>query len=220
MSLGILGTKVGMTQLFDNEKRQVVPVTVIHAAPNVVLKQFTQDKDGYSSVQVAYGDKKTTRVNRPDAGQFAAASAKAGKTIEPRSEIKEWRLDSDPGDELSVGSEVTVEKLEGVNFVDVSGVSKGKGTQGVMKRHNFKGSIRTHGTHEFFRHGGSIGTRLTPGHVLKGKKMGGRMGNERVTVQNLRLHGVDAEKNLLFVVGAVPGARGGLVEVTPAVKRS
>ena len=220
MALGILGTKVGMTQLFDSDKRVVVPVTVVHAEPNIVLRHFTQAKDGYSSVQVAHGNKKATRVNRPDAGQYTGPSAEAGKSIAPRKNIREFRLDSDPGEDLAVGSEITVEHLSGVSFVDVSGTSKGKGTQGVMKRYNFAGSIRTHGTHEFFRHGGSIGTRLTPGHVLKGKKMPGRMGNERVTAQNLRLHGVDAEKNLLFIVGAVPGCKGGLVEVHPAVKKN
>ncbi len=219
MTLGILGTKVGMTQLFDHEERRVVPVTVIHAEPNIVLKRFTQAKDGYSSVQVGYDDKKPTRINRPDAGQFAKASKDAGKTIGPKKVLREFRLDEDPGDDLAIGAEVTVSLLDGVEFVDVSGTSKGKGTQGVMKRYNFRGSIRTHGTHEFFRHGGAIGTRLTPGHVLRGKKMAGRMGNERVTTQNLRLHSVDAEKNLLFVVGAVPGWKGGLVEVRPAVKK-
>ena len=219
MSLGILGTKVGMTQVFDDDKRVVAPVTVIHAEPNVVLRHFTKAKDGYSSVQLAYGEVNAARVNRPDAGQFNKASTEAGATIAPARNIREFRLDDDPGEDLSVGATVTVERFEGVKFVDVSGTSKGKGTAGVMKRYNFKGSIRTHGTHEFFRHGGSIGTRLTPGHVLKGKKMPGRMGNERVTVQNLKVHSYDAEKNLLFVVGAVPGAKGGLVEVRPAVKK-
>ncbi len=218
-SLGILGTKIGMTQLFDEEERKVVPVTVVHAEPNVVLRRFTEDKDGYSAIQVGYGEKKATRTNRPDGGQFAAASKVSGKTIAPRQFIGEFRLPADPTDDLSVGAEVTVDKLDGVAFVDVSGTSKGKGTQGVMKRYNFKGFVRTHGTHEFFRHGGSIGTRLTPGHVLKGKKMGGQMGNVRVTTQNLRLHSVDAGKNLLFIVGGIPGHKGAVVEVRPAVKK-
>ncbi|MCP4868948.1 MAG: 50S ribosomal protein L3 [Proteobacteria bacterium] len=217
--LGILGTKVGMTQLFDADKRAVVPVTVIHAEPNVVLKRFTQDNDGYGSVQVAYGDKRPTRTNRPDAGQYAKASEAAGKAVSPKKVIREWRLDGDPSDDLSIGSEVTVERFDGVKFVDVSGTSKGKGYQGVMKKYNFKGFVRSHGTHEFFRHGGSIGTRLTPGHVLKGKKMPGQMGNVRVTTQNLRLHGVDAAKNLLFIVGAVPGHKGSVIEIRPATKK-
>ena len=219
MALGILGTKVGMTQVYDADTRVVIPVTVVHAEPNVVLRHFTQDKDGYSSVQVGYGEVKASRVNRPDSGQFARASTEAGATIAPTRNIREFRLEADPGDDLAVGSTVNVSILDGIKFVDVSGTSKGKGTAGVMKRHNFKGSIRTHGTHEFFRHGGSIGTRLTPGHVLKGKKMPGRMGNERVTVQNLKLHSYDAEKNLLFIAGAVPGAKGGLIEVRPACKK-
>jgi len=218
MALGILGTKEGMTQLFDEETRKVVPVTVIHAAPNVILKQITADKHGYSAVQVAYRDKKAINVNRPDAGQFRAASEASGKTISPKSTLREFRLSEDPGADLAVGNELTVGLLEGTKLVDVTGTSKGKGTQGVMKKYNFKGFIRTHGTHEFFRHGGSIGTRLTPGHVLKGKKMPGRMGNVQVTTQNLSLYKIDTERNLIFIKGAVPGAKGGIVFVRPAVK--
>ncbi|MCO4768819.1 MAG: 50S ribosomal protein L3 [Deltaproteobacteria bacterium] len=220
MALGILGTKEGMTQVFDEETRKVVPVTIIHAAPNVILKQITADKNGYSAIQVAVGDKKATRMNRPDAGQFTAASEASGKTIGPKAVVREFRLSEDPGADLAVGNELTVGLLDGVKLVDVTGISKGKGTQGVMKRYNFKGFIRSHGTHEFFRHGGSIGTRLTPGHVLKGKKMPGRMGNEQVTTQNLTLFRVDAERNLLFIRGAVPGAKGGVVSVRPAVKKT
>lgn len=218
MALGILGTKEGMTQLFDEETRKVVPVTVIHAAPNVILQQITQDRHGYSAVQVGYSEKKATNVNRPDAGQFNAASEASGKAIAPRKFMQEFRLSEDPGSDLAVGNEINVGVLSETKLVDVTGTSKGKGTQGVMKRYNFKGFIRSHGTHEFFRHGGSIGTRLTPGHVLKGKKMPGRMGNMQVTTQNLSLYKVDVEKNLLFIKGAVPGAKGGLVFVRPAVK--
>jgi large subunit ribosomal protein L3 len=220
MTLGILGTKIGMTQVFDEDTRAVCPVTVIHAAPNVVLRQFTQARDGYSSVQLGYGEVKPSRVNRPDSGQFAKASTESGEAIAPTGNLREFRLEADPGDDLKVGTAVTVGLLEGVKFVDVSGTTKGKGTAGVMKRYNFKGAAtKSHGTHEFFRHGGSIGTSLTPGHVLKGKKMPGRMGNERLTVQNLKVHSFDTEKNLVFVLGAVPGAKGGLVEIRPAVKK-
>ena len=219
MALGIIGIKEGMTQLFDEETRAVVPVTVIVAAPNVILQQKTQDKDGYSAVQIGSGEKKATRTNRADAGQFAAASATSGKVIGPKLSVREFRLSEDPGADLAVGNEITVSVLDGVTHVDVTGTSKGKGTQGVMKRYNFKGFVRTHGTHEFFRHGGSIGTRLTPGHVLKGKKMPGRMGNEQVTTQNLTLYKIDVERNLLFIKGAVPGARGGEVFVRAAVKK-
>ena len=219
MSLGILGTKEGMTQTFDEKARKVVPVTVIHAEPNVIIKHCTAAAEGYSAVQVGYLEKSANRTNRPDAGQFNKASATAGQTIAPRKHLHEFRLDSDPGDDLVVGAEIKVDVLAEASFVDVSGTSKGKGTQGVMKRYNFRGFLRTHGTHEFFRHGGSIGTRLTPGHVLKGKKMPGRMGNERVTVQNLRVHSVDTERNLILIVGAVPGPRGGVVEVRPSVKK-
>ena len=220
MALGILGTKEGMTQLFDEETRKVVPVTVIHAAPNVILRQITKDANGYSAVQVAYKEKKATNVNRPDAGQFRAASDASGKTIAPREVVQEMRISEDPGADLAVGNEITVAILNDVAHVDVTGTSKGKGTQGVMKRYNFKGFIRSHGTHEFFRHGGSIGTRLTPGHVLKGKKMPGRMGNVQTTTQNLSLYKIDTEKNLIFIKGAVPGAKGGTVFVRPAVKKT
>ena len=219
MSHGILGTKVGMTQLFDADARKVVPVTVVHVEPNIVLRRFTQKADGYSAVQVGYLEKNPNRATRPEAGQFAAAAAAAGAPVTPKKVVREFRLESDPGDDLAVGSAVTAGSLAGTAFVDVAGTSKGKGYQGVMKKYNFKGFIRSHGTHEFFRHGGSIGTRLTPGHVLKGKKMPGQMGNKRVTTQNLRLHSVDEAKNLLFIVGAVPGSKGGVVEVRPAVKR-
>jgi large subunit ribosomal protein L3 len=219
-SLGILGTKVGMTQLFDAEERIVIPVTVVHAAPNVVLRNFTQAKDGYSSIQVGYDDKRPSRTNRADAGQFAAAAAASGEAISPKKVIREFRLAADPGADLAPGQTVTVTRFKDVKFVDAVGTSKGKGFQGVMKKYNFKGFIRTHGTHEFFRHGGSIGTRLTPGHVLKGKKMPGQMGNVRVTTQNLRLHGMDEERNLLFIVGAVPGSKGGVVEIRPATKKA
>jgi large subunit ribosomal protein L3 len=220
MTLGILGTKEGMTQMFDEDTRKVLPVTVIHAEPNVVLKHCTEAREGYSSVQVGYLKMNPNRVNRPDAGQFNRASATADETVAPRRHLHEFRLDADPGDDLAVGTDITVEVLSDTKFIDVTGTSKGKGTQGVMKRYNFKGFTRTHGTHEFFRHGGSIGTRLTPGHVLKGKKMPGRMGNEQVTIQNLRVHSIDAERNLILVVGAVPGARGGVVKIRPAIKKS
>jgi len=219
IGLGILGTKVGMTQLFDSDERRVIPVTVIHAEPNVVLKHFTQDGEGYSSIQVGFDDKRPSRTNRPDAGQFAKASEVSGKAISPKKTIREFRLEADPGADLAIGSHITVGVLDGLKFVDVSGTSKGKGFQGVMKKYNFKGFIRSHGTHEFFRHGGSIGTRLTPGHVLKGKKMPGQMGNVRVTTQNLRLHSVDEAKNLIFIVGAVPGHKGSVVEVRAATKK-
>ena len=220
MALGILGTKEGMTQLFDEETRVVVPVTVIHATPNVILQVLTEAKNDYSAVQVGVGEKKATRTNQPDAGQFAAAGKASGTQVTPKLTIGEFRLSEDPGADLTVGSEITVSVLDGVKLVDVTGTSKGKGTQGVMKRYNFAGFTRTHGTHEFFRHGGSIGTRLTPGHVFKGKKMPGRMGNEKCTTQNLTLYKIDAERNLLFIKGAVPGAKGGSVFVRPAVKHS
>lgn len=219
MSLGILGIKVGMTQVFDEEQRSVVPVTVVHAEPNVILRRFTKAVDGYSAVQVACKDKNPARMNRPDKGQFASASAAAGKTIAPKAVVREFRLAEDPPADLAVGAELTVARFDGVTFIDVAGTSKGKGTQGVMKKYHFKGFERSHGTHEYFRHGGSVGTRLTPGHVLPGKRMPSRMGNVRVTTQNLRLHGIDREKNLLYVVGSIPGYSGSVIEIRPACKK-
>jgi large subunit ribosomal protein L3 len=220
MSLGVLGTKVGMTSLFDDGKREAVPVTVIRVEPNLITRHRTQGKDGYSAVQVGVQPMKATRANRPDAGQMKAASEALGSPVEPRRVLREWRLEADPGAELAVGKELTLALLSGASHVDVCGISKGKGTQGVMKLHKFAGFENSHGTHEYFRHGGSIGTRLTPGHVFRGKRMPARMGNVRVTIQNLKLHSVDAEKNLVFVVGAVPGPQGALLSVKPAVKKS
>ncbi len=220
MSLSLFGTKEGMTQLYDAKDGRVFPITVIKVEPNVVISHRTQAHNGYSAVQVGTKIKRATLFNRPDAGQFATASAVAGKEIAPRAVLREIRLDADPGSDLAVGTELGADRFEGETFVDVVGTSKGKGFQGVMKKYHFKGFNRGHGTHEYFRHGGSIGTRLTPGHVFGGKKMPGQMGNARVTTQNLRLHGVDKERGLLFIVGAVPGAVGNLVEVRPAVKKA
>jgi large subunit ribosomal protein L3 len=219
MPISLFGTKEGMTQVFDTKDGRVLPVTVIKIETNVVVGHRTQARNGYSAVQVGTRVKRPTLFNRPDAGQFAAASKLAGKEIAPRAVVREVRLAGDPGSDLAVGAEIGVEVMDGVAFVDVIGTSKGKGFQGVVKIHHFKGFSRSHGTHEYFRHSGSIGTRLTPGHVLGGKRMARQMGSERVTTQNLRLHGADRERGLLFVVGAVPGPTGGLVEVRSAVKK-
>ena len=211
-SPGLLARKIGMTQLFDDEG-DIVPVTVVEAGPCAIIQLKTTESDGYSAIQLGFAPRKDKHTTRPQKGHFD----KAGLT--PKRVVKEIRLESDP--EYEVGQELTIEEFftEGA-MIDVSGTSKGKGFAGVMKRHNFAGFIRTHGTHEFFRHGGSIGTRLTPGRVQKGQKMDGQMGNERVTVQNLTLAKIDAEKNLMFIKGGLPGPNGGYLVVRQAVKVS
>jgi len=208
---GLLATKMGMTRLFA-EDGTVTPVTVLDASSNVVLDVKTTDsKDGYSAVQLGFGEKTEKNFTKAQLGNFK----KAGVT--PRATVREFRLDDTTG--FEVGSAVSVaDVFTDGELLDVSGQSKGRGFAGVMKKYNFAGFIRTHGTHEFFRHGGSIGTRLTPGHVLKGKKMPGQMGAERVTVQNIELVKIDAERNLLFVKGGVPGAKGTVLEIRKAIK--
>jgi len=210
---GLLGQKIGMTQWFDANGVST-PVTVVDFSTNVVLGVKTEDsKDGYSAVQIGFGEKREHRTNKPDAGNFA----KAG--VSPRKHVREFRI---PAKELSgfeVGQDLSVgDFFADGDKIDVSGNTKGRGFAGVVKKYRFAGFIRTHGTHEFFRHGGSIGCRLTPGHVLKGKKMPGQLGAWQVTVQNLSVVKVDADKNLLFVKGGLPGANGGILEVRKAVK--
>jgi large subunit ribosomal protein L3 len=206
---GILGTKLGMTQVFD-ESNRIVPVTVVQAGPNVVTQVRTQDTDGYVAVQLAFGAIDPRKVNKPKTGHFS----KAGVT--PRRYLAELRT-ADAA-EYEVGQEITAEVFEPGTVIDVTGTSKGKGYAGVMKRHGFKGLSASHGTQRKHRSPGSIGGCATPGRVFKGLRMAGRMGNERVTTQNLTVHAVDAEKGLLLIKGAVPGPNGGLVLVRTAAK--
>jgi large subunit ribosomal protein L3 len=206
---GILGTKLGMTQVFD-ENNRVVPVTVVQAGPNVVTQVRTPETDGYTAVQLAYGAIDPRKVNKPRTGHFT----KAGTT--PRRHLVELRT-ADAG-EYSVGQEITAEVFDAGAVVDVVGTSKGKGTAGVMKRHGFKGLGNSHGTQRKHRSPGSIGGCATPGRVFKGLRMAGRMGNARVTTQNLTVHRVDADNGLLLIKGAVPGPRGGLLLVKTAAK--
>ena len=212
-SKGLLGRKIGMTQLFDSNNA-IVPVTVIDVSGNTVTQIKTEaGADGYNAIQLGIDTKKPSQSTKPLDGHFAKAN-----TATPQF-VRELRMDAGSVEEYSPGQALKVDDIfGGGDKVDVTGTSKGRGFAGVMKRHNMAGFIRSHGTHEFFRHGGSIGTRLTPGHVAKGKKMGGRMGNERVTVHNLILSKMDAEKNLLFVKGGVPGANGGYVVVRKGIK--
>ncbi|MGV9409257.1 50S ribosomal protein L3 [Nocardia sp. NPDC003693] len=206
---GILGTKLGMTQVFD-EKNRVVPVTVVKAGPNVVTQIRTAERDGYAAIQIAYGAIDPRKVNKPVSGQFA----KAGVT--PRRHITEIRV-ADVAS-FEVGQEIGAESFAEGSFVDVTGTSKGKGFAGTMKRHGFAGQGASHGAQAVHRRPGSIGGCSTPGRVFKGMRMSGRMGSDRVTTQNLTVHKVDAENGLLLIKGAIPGRRGHVVIVKSAVK--
>ncbi|AVG23311.1 large subunit ribosomal protein L3 [Pontimonas salivibrio] len=208
---GVLGKKLGMTQVWD-DNNNVVPVTVIEVSPNVVTQIRTVDNDGYDAIQIAAGAIDPRKVTKPLKGHFE----KAGVT--PRRHITEIRTPD--ASSYEVGQELTAEAFEAGAVVDVVGTSKGKGTAGVMKRHNFKGVSASHGAHRNHRKPGSIGASATPSRVFKGMRMAGRMGNERVTVMNLSVVRVDAERNLLLIKGAVPGPKGRLVFVRNARKGS
>lgn len=206
---GLLGTKLGMTQVWDANNK-LVPVTVVEISPNVVTQVRTPEVDGYAAVQIAYGAIDPRKVTKPLSGHFE----KAGST--PRRHLTEVRT-ADAA-EYTPGQHIAVDIFEAGQLVDVVGTSKGKGFAGVMKRHNFKGVSASHGSHRNHRKPGSIGASSTPSRVFKGMRMAGRMGGDRVTVMNLTVHSVDLEKGLLLVKGAVPGARGRLVFVRNAVK--
>jgi large subunit ribosomal protein L3 len=206
---GILGEKLGMTQVFDANNR-VVPVTVVKAGPCVVTQIRTQEKDGYTAVQLAYGQIDPRKVTKPVAGHYA----KAGVT--PRRHLIELRTDSVDGYE--VGQELGADVFADGATVDVTGTTKGKGTAGVMKRHGFAGVSSSHGSHRNHRKPGSIGGCSTPARVFKGLRMAGRMGVDKQTTQSLRVVKVDADRGLLLIEGAVPGPRGGLVLVRSAAK--
>jgi large subunit ribosomal protein L3 len=206
---GILGAKLGMTQVWDNNK--VVPVTVVQAGPCVVTQVRTDEKDGYAAVQIAFGAIDPRKVNKPEGGHFA----KAG--VSPRRHVVELRT-TDAG-AYELGQEITVETFEVGSPIDVTGKTKGKGYAGVMKRHGFHGLKGSHGVERKHRSPGSIGACATPGRVFKGVRMAGRMGSQRYTVQNLTVQAVDAENNLLLVKGAVPGPKGALVLVRSAAKK-
>ena len=208
--LGLMATKVGMTQLFMDDGLRLA-VTVLKLGPNVVVQKRTQDNDGYTAVQVGSSEMREKLVNMAMAGHFKKANVPAQRRL------RETRLSADALAKLNVGDTLPMSLLSGCKSLDVTGTSKGKGTAGVMKRHHMKGFRATHGTHEYFRHGGSIGCRATPGKVHKGKRMAGRMGNETVTVLNVAVVKVDEAKGLVFLRGAVPGAPGGIVELVPSV---
>lgn len=207
--IGLIGRKVGMTRIFT-EDGVSIPVTVVEVEGNRITQVKTVDTDGYNAIQVTEGSKKANRVSKPEAGLFAKAGVEAGRGL--------WEFRLENSEEYTVGSTLTVELFNDIKKVDVTGTSKGKGFQGAVKRWNFRTQDMTHGNSLSHRAPGSIGQCQTPGRVFKGKKMAGHMGAERVTTQNLEIVRVDAERNLLLIKGAVPGATGGNVIVKPAVK--
>ena len=207
--MAILGKKIGMTQIFEDGK--VVPVTVIEAGPNFVLQTKTTEKDGYVAIQVGFDEKREKNTTKPLMGIFNKAGVK------PQRFVREFRVATVEG--YALGQEIKVDILANAEFVDITGTSKGKGTAGVMKRHNFHGNRATHGVSRNHRLGGSIGNSSTPGEVYKGRKMAGRLGNDKVTVQNLKVVRVDVENNLLLVKGAVPGSKNGYLTIKAALKK-
>jgi len=206
--VGLIGKKVGMTQVFD-EGGKLVTVTVLKVEPNVVVQRRSEDRDGYNAVLLGAGLKNPKRVNKPVAGQYSDGVA-------PRQDVFEFR---DFDHECSVGDELTLDLLKDVSFIDVTGTSKGKGYQGVMKRHGFHGGRKTHGS-KFHRENGSTGMAATPSRVIKGTKMAGRMGGERSTMLNLRVVEIDSENQLMLVRGAVPGRNDSVVRIRPAIKKA
>lgn len=209
MKKGIIGKKLGMTQLFD-ENGNVVPVTVIEAGPCAVSQVKTVENDGYAAVQVGYGDLKASKVNKPMAGHFAKGD------VAPKKVLREFRLESIEG--INVGDIIKADVFAAGDKVDVRGTSKGKGYAGTIKRWNFHRLKMSHGTGPVARHGGSLGSISDPSRVFKNKKMAGHLGAERVTVQNLEVVKVDAENNIIAIKGAVPGPKGGIVVVFDSVK--
>lgn len=219
--LGLYGRKVGMTRFF-NDDGHAVGVTVLEMGPNVVLAKRTKAKnakgrtDGYTALQVGFDPKPERKINKAEEGHLKAAGGKD----KARRLVREMRVSEDTLSKFEVGQDITLGDVEikAGDKIDVMGTSKGKGFAGVMKRYNFGGFRATHGTHEFFRHGGSIGCRKWPGRVFKGRKMPGRMGNERVTTQNITVVDVRPDDNVILVKGSVPGANNGYVMVRPAIK--
>ena len=209
MKKGLIGKKIGMTQIFD-EAGNVIPVTVVEAGPCTVTQIKTVENDGYQAVQVGFGDVKVSRVNKPMKGHFDKAD------VAPKKTLKEFRLESIDG--IDVGNILKADTFEVGEIVDVKGTSKGHGTAGAIKRWNFSRLRMTHGTGPNHRHAGSLGACSSPSRVFKGKKMAGHYGHETVTVQNLKVAKVDAENNLIAIKGAIPGPKGGIVVIADAVK--
>ncbi|WP_018934211.1 50S ribosomal protein L3 [Gracilibacillus lacisalsi] len=208
MTKGILGRKVGMTQIFS-EEGELIPVTVVQAEPNVVLQKRTEENDGYEAIQIGFADEKENRANKPEQGHAEKANTTPKRFIR---EIRDVNLD-----EYDLGQEINVEVFEAGDKIDVTGTSKGKGFQGAIKRHNQQRGPETHGSH-YHRAAGSMGAAADPARVFKGKKLPGQMGGEQITIQNLEVVKVDAERNLLLIKGNVPGAKKSFVKVTSAIK--
>lgn len=221
---GLYGRKLGMTQIFEEGRR--IPVTIVELGPNVVVqKKKAGTKDGYSAIQLGFGDKEHRKLTKPLAGHFKRADETARKNgveagVSPKWLVRELRVADENVDKYSVGQQLTAEIFSVGEIVDVSGHSSGKGFQGVMKRHHMKGSKNaTHGTHEYFRHGGSVGMRTTPGRINRGKRMCGHMGDENVTIQNLKIVKIDLAANIVLIEGAVPGKPDGYVLVRQSLKK-
>ena len=210
MQKGIIGKKIGMTQIFDDEAGKVIPVTVVEAGPCVVVQKKTVDNDGYAALQLGFGDVKVQRMNKPMKGHFDKADVACKKTL------KEFRFED--CDSLNVGDIIKADTFTVGDIVDVSGTSKGKGFAGAIKRHNQHRLKETHGTGPVHREAGSMGACSSPSRIFKGKGMPGHMGAEQVTVQNLEIVKIDEENNLIAIKGAVPGPKGGVLCITDAVK--
>ncbi|MGD9592823.1 MAG: 50S ribosomal protein L3 [Candidatus Berkiella sp.] len=211
MAIGLIGRKLGMSRVFT-ETGTSIPVTVIEVLPNRITQIKTQDKEGYASIQITTGNRRASRVNKPSAGHFAKAGIEAGRGL------WEFRLEENESTDFKVGQDITVDRFEVGQRVDVAGISKGKGFQGPIKRYNFRTQDASHGNSRSHRAPGSIGQNQTPGRVFKGKKMAGHMGSKRCTIQNIEVVRVDKDRQLLLVHGAIPGSPGGDVIVKLSVK--
>ena len=212
MAIGLIGMKIGMTRLFD-ENGQSIPVTVVKVDPNYVTQINTEEKEGYQAIQITTGKIKPAKVDKPSAGHYANAKVEAGRGL------WEFRLGSTDKTDITLGQAFTVDFFHDGQYVDVTGITKGKGYAGVIKRHHFASQDATHGNSLSHRAPGSIGQRQTPGRVFKGKRMAGHLGCERCTTQNLKIVSVDKSRQLLLIKGAIPGATGGNIIVKPAVKK-
>lgn len=208
---GMVAKKLGMTQLFLQDGTRV-PVTAMAVKGNIVLGHRTIERDGYTALQVGYDEQKPSRMSKPELGQFKAAG------VAPCRKVQEFRVPADVLEKYPIGSELPLDMFAEGSQVDVQGITKGKGFQGVMKRHGMRGKPGSHGVHEYFRHGGSIGCRLTPGRVLPGKRMGGQMGGDTMTLQNVKVARVLADEGVVLVRGPIPGAAGSYVTLRSAHK--
>ncbi len=212
MSIGLIGRKCGMTRVFTDDGTSV-PVTVLEVSSNRVVQVKNTENDGYRAIQVAFGEKKASKISKALAGHYASANSTAGRNL------YEFRLDDDEGEDLTSGSELALDIFNEGQVVDATGTSIGKGFAGGIKRHHFGMQDATHGNSISHRSNGSIGMCQTPGRVFKGKKMSGHLGAVKRTAQNLTIHSIDLEKNLILLKGSVPGAKGGDIVITPAIKK-